>query len=764
MAWIRVDRGVSNHRKGRVLSVAMTALALGGTLAGEAAAETAPVTETFLCAGFAQGFSVPAGVTSLQVSAIGAQGGTLPQGSRTGGRGAQVTATLVVTPGEFLRINVGCPANGRVGGFNGGGTANTAQFGGEGAGGGGASDVRSEAGGLSDRLLVAAGGGGEGGTNEFGNSTTGGGGGHADQDGGNADGTTNSRGRAGTATSGGAGGSPTGTSQQGDPQPGTPGQAGIGGNGGAYGVNTPGRGGGGGGGGLFGGGGGGGGGLGSSTSFGGGGGGGGSSLVPDGGALELAPAGTSPAVTITYVPPPPECSDGLDNDGDGLIDFPDDPGCSDENDNSEVDSPVNDDFEDAAPLTGSSASATGSNVEATVQPGEPDHAGAIGGGLVGHSIWYRWTAPGSGSTTIELCGSDYDSVLAVYTGTAVDALTEVTSNDDSGDEACGSLNSRVTFDATQEVTYHIAVDGFNGDSGNVSLSLTGPSGPADTVPPTVTLEQAPGQADPTTESPITFTATFSERVSGFEASDVDLSASTAGGTLAATVSDAGDQRTYTIEVTGMTGTGDVVASIGAAAAIDDAGNPSEASTSDDNVVTYEVPVETGPATLSVELEGPGGVLSDPGGILCGTDCTEDYDPGTSVALHAYARRGTSFTGWGGACAGFGATPTCTLTIDADTEVSATFERAASPPPSQVVLSAEVAGGEHGGVVSDPGGIRCGNDCSEGYPAGTEVTLSAVPRRGASFAGWGGACSTAGTDPTCTLVVTADTQVSATFQT
>ena len=295
--WLSARRW--SHRV--VAAAAVCVLAFTGMVTPS---QAEPITQQFLCTGGEQWFSVPAGVTSLQVVATGAPGGTLPEGANAGGRGAQVTADLVVAPGDFLWINVGCPGAEHFGGFNGGGTANTALYGGEGAGGGGASDIRTisriSTGTLESRLIVAAGGGGEGGTNEWGNSTNGGAGGNAGADGGNAGGTTNSRGRAGTATAGGAGGSANGTSQQGNPQPGAPGQAGTGGNGGAYGVNTPGRGGGGGGGGLFGGGGGGGGGLASGTDFGGGGGGGGSSLVPAGGTLALADAGAAASVTITY--------------------------------------------------------------------------------------------------------------------------------------------------------------------------------------------------------------------------------------------------------------------------------------------------------------------------------------------------------------------------------------------------------------------------------------------------------------------------------
>jgi hypothetical protein len=42
----------------------------------------------------------------------------------------------------------------------------------------------------------------------------------------------------------------------------------------------------------------------------------------------------------------PECEDGIDNDGDGLIDFPADPGCTSPTDNSEVNLPLDLKFSD----------------------------------------------------------------------------------------------------------------------------------------------------------------------------------------------------------------------------------------------------------------------------------------------------------------------------------------------------------------------------------------------------------------------------------
>ena len=125
--------------------------------------------------------------------------------------------------------------------------------------------------------------------------------------------------------------------------------------------------------------------------------------------------------------------------------------------------PANDNFANAQVISGNSGTVTGSNVGATKEPGEPNHAGNAGGA----SVWYRWTPSISGSVTIDTIGSNFDTLLAVYTGSAVDSLTLIASNDDIGG---GNLQSRMTFPATAGTTYHIAVDGYGGDTGNITLN------------------------------------------------------------------------------------------------------------------------------------------------------------------------------------------------------------------------------------------------------------------------------------------------------
>jgi len=66
------------------------------------------------------------------------------------------------------------------------------------------------------------------------------------------------------------------------------------------------------------------------------------------------------------------------------------------------------------------------------------------------------------------------------------------------------------------------------------------------------------------------------------------------------------------------------------------------------------------------------------------------------------------------------------------------------------------------VLSSPSGISCEPTCSARFPDGTTVTLTAQPFRDASFLGWTGACSDRGTEPTCTLELTADSAAGATF--
>jgi hypothetical protein len=109
----------------------------------------------------------------------------------------------------------------------------------------------------------------------------------------------------------------------------------------------------------------------------------------------------------------------------------------------------------------------------------------------------------------------------------------------------------------------------------------------DTKAPSVTINQATGQADPASTSPVNFTVIFSEPVTGFVAGDVSISGTS--GATTATVTGSG--AAYNVAVSGMTITGTVIASIPAGAAFDSAGNASTASNSTDNTVTFNYTVQ-----------------------------------------------------------------------------------------------------------------------------------------------------------------------------
>jgi subtilisin family serine protease len=126
--------------------------------------------------------------------------------------------------------------------------------------------------------------------------------------------------------------------------------------------------------------------------------------------------------------------------------------------------PANDAFANAAPLAGAGLALLASNAGATRETGEGDHAGAAGGA----SVWWRWTAPAAGTVTISTDGSSFDTLLAVYTGAKVDALTAVAADDDSGE----GPRSLVTFTAVAGAEYRLAVDGKGGATGLIALRLS----------------------------------------------------------------------------------------------------------------------------------------------------------------------------------------------------------------------------------------------------------------------------------------------------
>jgi sugar lactone lactonase YvrE len=121
---------------------------------------------------------------------------------------------------------------------------------------------------------------------------------------------------------------------------------------------------------------------------------------------------------------------------------------------------------------------------------------------------------------------------------------------------------------------------------------------------------------------------------------------------------------------------------------------------------YAVAVDAGPAppthalTVTVSGSGSGTVTSSPAGISCPGTCSHAFQAGIEVSLTETAAAGSTFGGWsGGGCA---ATAPCSVSMDADRTVTATFTAGAlapPPPPSGAVSSASASSTTSGGTAT-----------------------------------------------------------------
>jgi hypothetical protein len=122
--------------------------------------------------------------------------------------------------------------------------------------------------------------------------------------------------------------------------------------------------------------------------------------------------------------------------------------------------PANDDFASRARLAGASDVVHANNTFATAEPGEPSHAGFP----PAHSLWWSYTSPANGVLLLDASASSFQASLDVYTGIALNSLTEVTSTATSG-------KSAVRFQVAAGQTHQICVDGPGGQAGNIDFAL-----------------------------------------------------------------------------------------------------------------------------------------------------------------------------------------------------------------------------------------------------------------------------------------------------
>lgn len=136
--------------------------------------------------------------------------------------------------------------------------------------------------------------------------------------------------------------------------------------------------------------------------------------------------------------------------------------------------PANDAFSSSEEISGIPTTVSGSNVDATLEDNEPrPDDWEVEDDIGFASVWYHWTPAASGMVQIDTFGSDFDTMLAVWTGDALTDLTLLAENDDQ-EEAGGP--SAVSLDVQSGTTYRIAVYGFDEEStGTISLNLSEPA-------------------------------------------------------------------------------------------------------------------------------------------------------------------------------------------------------------------------------------------------------------------------------------------------
>jgi subtilisin family serine protease len=122
----------------------------------------------------------------------------------------------------------------------------------------------------------------------------------------------------------------------------------------------------------------------------------------------------------------------------------------------------NDYFSSARLISGTSGSVNDTNTSATRETGEP-----ITRGSTASTKWYSYTPASSGTLTVNTNGSSYDTVLGVFTGSSVSSLSNVASDDDSGD----GYNSLVSLSVSSGTTYFVQVGAYSsGAIGAITLN------------------------------------------------------------------------------------------------------------------------------------------------------------------------------------------------------------------------------------------------------------------------------------------------------
>ncbi|MGB8214463.1 MAG: cohesin domain-containing protein [Anaerolineales bacterium] len=147
--------------------------------------------------------------------------------------------------------------------------------------------------------------------------------------------------------------------------------------------------------------------------------------------------------------------------------------------------PLNDAFASALKILSVPYTNSEDTTGATTAPDDP--VLPCGYGQENNSVWYRYTAANSGVLTVDTFGSNYDTLLGIWTGNAPSSLTSAGCNDD----ASGTLQSQLQIAILAGQTYQIEIASYYPGGGQLTLhaavsTLAATSTPTDTPTPTNT--------------------------------------------------------------------------------------------------------------------------------------------------------------------------------------------------------------------------------------------------------------------------------------
>ncbi len=329
---------------------------------------------------------------------------------------------------------------------------------------------------------------------------------------------------------------------------------------------------------------------------------------------------------------------------------------------------------------------------------------------------YTWTVDTvSPNVTINKAGADPTSALTInFTAVFNEPVTGFgnTVTDVSLSGSAGATTAVVTeISPNDGTTYNVAVSGMitSGDviatiPASAAADLAGnpnnPSSSTDNIvayvldnnSPTVMVEQASGQADPTGASPIIFTVTFNEAIDTATFIPGDITLTSTAGAVSASISEIAPNNgtTFEVQVSGMTIAGTVSASIAAGKVKDTAGNDNLASTSVDNTVTFDssAPSVSG-TTLQVTFNGTGPIsfmvyFSEEVNNPTGNSDTDDV---TNPANYLIIEMGTNGVADTLSCAGGVQTDDVKITVSS-------VDYFTPPPSAKVNLAAPLPVGNY----------------------------------------------------------------------